>query len=183
LPRRSGFVRGLPARTSVPRRQTSWSLGPGGDDLATLDLATITTSGLFILGSGITPVVSGLTLVRLHGFIELQLTGVAAAGDGFSYAAGVGIVTDDAFAVGASAIPSPFDDISWNSWLWHRMGAVHTPTSTVDDVVAHVTIPIESKAMRKFGPDNVMMLVMQFGETGTSTLLVRAATRVLFKLQ
>lgn len=164
-----------------PRRKTSWVLGPGEDDLGTS--VNLSADGTTIFGSGISPTIDELTLVRLHGEMRLTMTSVAAAADGFGYAIGVGICTADAFAIGVTAVPNPFDDIDWPGWLFHDIGFLYSTAASVGHGLdCSRAVPIESKAMRKLRTNEVMFLAIQVDEIGTATLNVNAATRALFKL-
>ena len=174
----SGFAR-------ANRRLTAWSLGPGGDDLVTLDRETISVSDVTILGSGITPVIPNLTIIRIHGFMTIQLATAGTALGGYNWAAGIGIFTLDAFSIGDTAVPHPFLDIDWPGWMWHGMGGIRTVLGALaigDPSVNPVTVPIESKSMRKLRLNEVFGLVFESGEAGTSVIQVEAATRVLVKL-
>ncbi len=176
---RSGFGRG----SHGTRRKTGWELGPGGDDLATLDVQQFTASGEAILGSGIIPTLDGLTLVRTRGFAEFVLSGATTALDGFSWGFGICVVNADAFAVGITAVPKPFTDAAWDGWLYHELWALHSPIAGVSNNSANNTRrEIDSKAMRKIGQNDVVCSVVEVGETGAATLNVRSATRVLIKL-
>ena len=177
-----GFDQGQ--RRSSGRIRPFWGLGPGGDDLATMDVQAISANVAVILGSGITPVGQPLTILRTHGFLEIQFTAIASANDGFSWACGFGIGSLDAFNAGAASLPNPFDDIDWKGWLWHQMGAVHSPTATLADMGSSIfrLIEIDSKSMRILGLNEVGFLMFQAGETGVATIQVRAGTRVLTKV-
>ena len=168
------------------RRLTSWSPGPGGNDLATLDAVAISTSTDTIIGLGQTPTVDRFTIVRIHGFLELSLETAGAVASGFSWAAGIGIFTTDAFAdVGATAMPSPFDDIDWPGWMWHQQGALHTTQGAVavgDPSINPVVIPVDTKAMRILRNNETVGMVLQSGESGVSIMRVRASTRMLVKI-
>ena len=190
MARRSSFRgsgRTFPAR--AVRNRPFWALGPGGDDLASMDSVGFSASGQSILGAGVTPTAQGLTVMRLHGFLEVQLQIASADLDGFSLAVGVGVVSADAFAVGISAVPKPFDDIDWSGWLYHWFGAIHAPniiggaagesTPTASD---NLLVPVESKAMRKLSINDVLFGIVQVGETGTANMTVRLGTRVLLKV-
>ena len=170
----SGFARG------APRRLTSWALGPGGDDLGTMDAQVRTTTGNIIYGSGVTPVVPNLTIVRTRGFVDMRLLSATAVGDGFNYALGLGIVTNDAFSIGVTATPNPFDDADWPGWLWHDMGTLKKVLGDVDGLWRRVEI--DSKAMRKLRQNEVYGLYMDFAQVASGNLEVTAATRSLFKL-
>ena len=166
------------------RRRSSWDLGPGADDLATLDIATLASTGDSIYGTGAAPVLPHLTLVRLRGMLTFQLQSTDAAGSGFNYAVGIGIASADAFVAGVASLPKPFTDIDWPGWIWHHMGRIVSPVGaaavTSDQMVQ--MIPIDSKAMRKFGSNEVIFAVGEFAEIGTSVCLTSLVTRGLFKL-
>jgi len=170
----------------APRRLTTWAGGPGGNDLPTLDIQEVSGNVTVILGVGVGPIIPNLTIVRIHGFIELSLTAANVAKSGFNWAAGIGIVTNDAFTdVGASAMPDPFNDISWPGWMWHAQGAIRTAQGALavgDPTENPVLIPIETKSMRKLRLDEILALIMQVGETGTATMDIRSTTRILAKL-
>ena len=179
---RRSFAASSPARH---RRLTAWELGPGFSALTSAAVQAFSSSTTAILGDGITPVIPNLTIVRIHGHMLLSLTAAAAQRDGFQWAAGIGIVTADAFGIGVTAVPNPFDDIEWPGWMWHAMGDLRTAAATLmvgDPPENPLTVPIATKSMRKLRLNEVATLVLQVGETGTATLDARAATRILVKL-
>jgi len=168
-----------------PRRLSVWELGPGGDDLPTLDRVAISSDTNVIIGQGITPVVPHLTVVRIHGFLEISLNTAGAQRSGFNWAAGIGVVTSDAFAIGITAIPQPFSDVQWPGWMWHASGSIRTAFGALaigDPSENPVVVPIETKSMRKLRLNEILMLTVQGGETGTSSMDVAGMTRVLLKL-
>ncbi len=178
---RSSFGSG---RVSAVRRSTAWELGPGGDDVL-LDAVAISNDSTNIIGSGVAGALPGLTVIRVHGFIDVQLTVATAAQDGFNMFCGLAVVELDAFTVGASAMQDPFDNAAWGGWMWHWMGAIHTAVGGLaigDPPNNPMRIPIETKSMRKLGNSQVLTLIMQVGENTTGTISVAAATRVLLKL-
>ena len=167
------------------RRRTAWENGPGGSDIASWGQTTISTSATTILGSGITPTVDPFTIIRIHGLIECQLITAAAVGDGFNFAAGIGIVSTTAFVVGSGSVPSPFDDIEWGGWMWHKMWSMRTAVAGLavgDPSVNPMLIPVETKAMRKLGVEETVALILQTGENTTAVVNVSSATRMLLKL-
>ena len=182
MARPRGFSRSSVAR--APRRRTEWSLGPGGDDIATLDAATASASVNSVFGSGVIPLVGGLTITRIRGFVQLSLESATAAGDGYQYGLGIGIVTSDAFTVGITAIPKPFTDADWGGWLWHHIGAINAPIAGGAGAVPldNTRIEIDTKAMRKWSLNESLFLVGEFGETGTAVITFMGATRMLVKL-
>ncbi len=168
------------------RRLTSWELGPGGDDLGTLDRETISTSASVIIGSGATPIIPHLTIVRIRGFMEFQLTAASVAISGFNYVAGIGVVTNDAFVTGGVAsIPDPFVNINWPGWMWLHMGSLRTSVGALavgDPSINPVRVEIDAKAMRKLRVNETMAMVVAVGETSTAIMQVAGLTRVLVKL-
>ena len=180
MARPRGFARAPVARRA--KRRVAWLLGPGGDDIATLDPIAFTSSTNAILGSGVEPTIGPLVITRTRGFVEVVLTSAGAVTDGYNYAMGIGIASADAFAVGVTAVPNPFDDIDWG-WLWHHMGSIRAPFDAQADNpdVRSQLIEIDSKAMRKLALNEVCFLAIVGGESGTATMTVRGATRMLFK--
>ena len=177
--------RGFPQVRS--QRKTAWALGPE------ITLQSITAIGS-VLGSG-TQLVSAdeITVVRTRGAISLWLEAATTAGDGFSGAMGIGIVTTPAFDIGVTAVPTPIAEESWDGWLWHQYFQLHAggaiaaaaaqDTDEVNATSAAVRYEIDSKAMRRFNSQETLILVIELGvETGSATLRVEGITRQLFKL-
>ena len=154
--------------------------------MATLDVVMFTSSTSIIIGSGVGPLSAQFTIVRLHGFLEFGLRTADAALSGFSWNAGIGIATQDAFTdIGVTALPNPFSDIEWPGWLWHGQGAMHCQVGALsvgDPSINPVVVPIELKSMRILRQNEVVFLTVQAGETGAATMDVRGMTRMLVKL-
>ena len=81
------------------RRKTSWNEGPGDIN----DRATVSATSVVIHGLGQVALQDGTTIIRLRGLISMTLTANASILDGFVGAYGICIVSEDAFAVGATA--------------------------------------------------------------------------------
>ena len=166
------------SRIVSTRRQTGWEQGPGG---FTLFSSAGPTAG--ILGPSTLLVVDGHTLVRTRGVYELVLKTAATVGDGFHGALGIGVVTEPAFSVGVTAIPTPISEVEWDGWLWHEFFSLTSPTVTPGENSASVIrMPIDSKAMRKVGINEVIYAAIEMTEIGVATLDARLNTRILFKL-
>jgi len=171
-------------RAAFPKRVNAWELGPGMSLIETA-AQSVTTSTTIVVGDGLTPASDPLTLVRTHGSLELSLKSVGAIDGGFSWAAGIGIVTLDAFAIGVTAMPNPFDDLTWSGWLWHEMGQMHTAVGALavgDPSTNPLVVKIDSKSMRKLKLNEVLFVSVQVGEVGTAVMNIRAFTRMLFKI-
>ena len=167
------------------RRLTAWALGPGADTIAGLDSQQFTASGTAVLGSGATPVIPQLTVVRLRGFVNFGLSAADALNSGFACFVGIGIATLDAFTVGSGSLPNPFDDQDWPGWLWLGNQDMRTAIGAIaigDPSVNPVRIEVDSKAMRKLRQNEVIFMSAQVGESGVSTVDVRGFTRMLVKL-
>ena len=168
-------------RTSAhgPRRQVSWLFGPSGSFGAlSADSVVILPLGLQFLGDD-------LTIVRTRGELLLYVTVAGgAAGEGFTWAFGICVVNENAAGIGVTAIPAPFDDISWDGWMVHQQGQILTPEATLTGGDAEVDrLVIDSKAMRKTHATDVLVGVLQVTEIGAgSTMNSSFQSRVLVKL-
>jgi len=168
------------ARGHAPsRRRTGWELGPGGD--APL---TVSADGISILGSGLVLLVDGLTLVRLRGSVQALLTQATAIADGFHCAMGIGIVNEDAFAIGVTTIMDPLTDADWDGWLYHRFFDLHAQSSTTvgPGPADNLQFEVDSKAMRKTTDGDVIFAALEVVEQTTAVMQVFFDSRVLFKL-
>ena len=159
------------------RRLTAWEDGPG--DSAT---DTLTGSGNSVLGSGLQPVVEGLTLVRVRGHFGLTLNAATAIGDGYTGAVGICLVTNSAFAIGITALPTPLTELSWDGWLYHQFFDIRAGLDVA--LASNITrqIEVDSKAMRKVPVDMTIATILEVVEQGTAQIEVTFNSRVLFKL-
>ena len=175
---RSGFPQ---ARQRSQRRQTTWELGPGSSLIT-----AISASGAFVIGAGIESLQDGVTIVRLRGSFQAYLAAVDAVDGGFHVNFGIGLVTADAFAVGASAMPSPLSDADWDGWLYYRDFDLHSPSATIADNrvdnLTSIQFEIDSKAMRKFGTNVTIFGMIAATEVVNSTMGVWFDSRMLLKL-
>ena len=168
-----GF-RPVPTRTC---RKTSWSIGPGSSALT-----VVSTNATTILGQGASFILDGLTIVRIRGSLRMFLT-TAGAVEGFHCAVGMGIVTDEAFAVGQSAMPRPIADAGWNGWMYHRyFDVMSLSTLAAGDNNNWVAFEVDTKAMRKVAANETLFMSLQHVEIGTAVAQVLFDSRVLVKL-
>ena len=162
------------------RRLTAWGLGPGGNTVTALS-----GTGQTILGAGVVMVSEEKsTIVRVRGSLQAYLKTTAAADDGFHCAVGLALVTDEAFAVGATAVPGPISEIDWDGWMYHRIFDVHATGGTASDTIglSVAQFEVDSKAMRKWDEGNTLMAVVEVVEGTTATMSVWFDTRILIKL-
>ena len=164
-----------PVRRSV-RRKTTWEEGPPMLTTST----NLSANAAFIVGLGLQSVLSETTLVRTRGSLLFHLTSSAAVGDAFIGAVGIGLVSDQAFAIGATAVPMPVSEAKDERWIWHHW--LNIVESGAGDAAPAQRIEIDSKAMRKFTDSDRLYMAVEVTETGTAVAEFVANTRMLFKL-
>ncbi len=124
-------------------------------------------------------------MVRIRGLVEITLTTADAIGAGFHGALGIAIISNEAFAAGVTAVPSPTDDLDF-PWFWHSFFSVRTVTATIADganAQGLVTrIEIDNKSMRKQTSGETMVGVIDQIESTNAVFEMHATTRVLDKL-
>ena len=124
--------------------------------------------------------------MRVRGEVTCFISSAAAALDGFlEYTLGIGVVSADAFGAGSGSVPTPGGDQDWGGWLWFHAGGalVEFSTTEVGQGMSMTRIQIDSKAMRKIGPNETMFMSGTVaGEVGTATIEFAASTRMLLKL-
>ena len=169
-------------RTST-KRGTVWDAGPSASG------QTVTAAGTNVIWStGIAPTADGLTIVRIRGQLQLMLRAAAAVTDRCDLAIGIGMVSDQAFASVATAIPGPFDEVSWPGWMYHQFASIAPSQTDAGGVLlgrdaGHFRVDIDTKAMRKFPIGLVIFGAIEMGfETGSVTVGIHARTRMLAKL-
>ncbi len=154
------------------QRQTLWSEGPYGHNGASS--ASKVAFGTAQTSSG------GVTIIRIRGHYQVYCNAVAAVSDRVRWGLGIGIITSDALAVGAVAIPGPLDDIDWGGWMWHETGWVGGIAFFGPGVIQGV---IDSKSMRKIKPNESVVGMLEVAdEDGTVVVQASLATRMLSKL-
>ena len=159
------------------RRKTSWVLGPNGNT------GTVSGSVTTVIATGLQAVDAGLTIARIRGQLNVQLINAGAL-EGFEWAFGLGIVSENAAGVGVTAVPAPLTDIGWDGWMVHQIGRCLAPTTVTNagnpaSGPLRQSIMIDSKAMRKFRETDVLVGVFQFVETVTATIVGDFNSRVL----
>ncbi len=161
-----------PSRSGRSQRQTLWSEGPYGHNGASS--ASKVAFGTAQTSSG------GVTIIRIRGHYQVYINAIAGVTDRVRFGLGIGIVTSDALAVGAVAIPGPLDDIDWGGWMWHETGWVGGIAFFGPGVIQGV---IDSKSMRKIKPNESVVGMLEVAdEDGTVVVQASLATRMLSKL-
>ena len=117
--------------------------------------------------------------------MEVILEAAANIGEGYHAALGIGVCTNDAFAIGVTAVPNPIADADWDGWFYHRFFDLHATTATISDGVntGRIAWEVDSKAMRKVTVNDTIFATVETVEVGTSQIEVFFDSRALFKLQ
>ncbi len=92
----------------------------------------------------------------------------------------VGIVSIAAATVGVGSIPTPWSEPGWSGWLVWR--SVNYPFQFVDGtgvLIWNRTQEVDSKAMRKVGPDETVVIV---AESQAGAFEISTPVRQLYKL-
>ena len=165
----------MPARrTSRPRGfrpQTEWAAQVALFSL-NIGFQTKTLLGSFTTGAP-------TTIRRTFGLVNWRSDQQAASEEPVG-AFGMCIVSEDAFAAGAAAIPGPFTDASSDLWFVHQF--LYSAFQFLD--ATGVTNPtgsqykIDSKAMRKLTEEERLVVMVENGH-GTQGALFWHAIRVL----
>jgi len=161
------------------RRKTSWNIGPHGK-------VSHSSNTVSIFPIGAQALIDGQTIIRIRGELNMGLSSIAAAIDGFTRVAfGIGIVTENAFSAGVASVPDPLADIAWEGWMAYWTGTFYgVVTATISqDIPANVRVDIDSKAMRKIANTDILMGVFStLEEVGTATVRAQFSSRILAKL-
>ncbi len=157
-----------------PRRLTEWAATAPEANYTALAAATAILDSFFVADDP-------ETLIRVVGTLNVESDQVAGGEQAFG-AVGLCVVSDQAFAIGVTAIPTPYTDAESDLWVQHQFWqAPIAVASAVSIGKVDATIDMSSKAMRKVSPDETLCLVI---ENGASIVGVeyRLDIRVLSKV-
>ena len=155
------------------RMQKHWHVIPGAS-IAFTSSATGIGGSLALDGP--------FTVIRMLGEYVLAPNGALTALDSASVIVAIGVVSTDAVAVGASAMPDPGSepDYPWLFWAAHEL---FYPGTNNEAAVASASIrrPFDIKSMRKMKPrESLVMVAQYFDNVGAPAIQFLAAqTRVL----
>ena len=177
--------RGFRQGRTIPRRKTSWELGPGN-----CTETEQTGLGSAFVGDAITPNVDGLTLARIRGRLNVFLQAKGdQVGAGFCGAFGIGIATLAAVTAGAAFVPTPITEQAWDGWLYWQPLQLFSLSVTAGDLGANaglsmLSLEVDTKAMRKMTIEDAIYAIVELEvEEGTGAgLETRFDSRSLFFL-
>ncbi len=119
------------------------------------------------------------TIVRSHFEVALR-SDQAAAVERQSASFGIAVVSDQAVAIGVTAVPTPFTDMASDLWFVHRN--IFGDESSLTDITRPETrISIDSKAMRKVDIGQDIVVVGELASTPGTGQIMRVAGRMLVK--
>ena len=173
MPRR---ISRIPLRGRSPRRLTQWGFIEFGP-------TTVSQAGTLVGSFSAATLASLLpfTLVRIRGLF-LAHTDQSSAVETFLGSLAWAVVSEDARAAGVASLPTPINEGTDDRWLSYHpfAGRQEDPTSGEHQSMVGTTFEMESKAMRKLGVGDSLVLM---GECSTATLAtVAGVARLLFKL-
>ncbi len=157
------------------RRQVTW-VGP-----ADQGFVNVGSTGKTLVAS-FDPNTAGFgkpTIVRTRGMVSVgfQAHSVDVIVVGVM---GMAIVSDQAFAIGVTAIPGPFDQAEWDGWLvWRSFSHQLDVTTDVGRLIPLLNFEVDSKAMRKVSEGETVVVVAQ---SQVGAFAISTPLRQLYKL-
>ncbi len=172
--RKSGFI----LRSGVMRRETSWvEVTPTTNSLAAASSAVVFTGfGATILG------LRPFTIVRNRGILHARSDQTGAL-EFWSVAYGMAVVSDQALAIGITAVPLPNDDRSSDLFFVFEelAGTFLFVTGAGFHPTGGQTLRYDSKAMRKVEEGQDVAVTLQNSAISLGTTVTKAG-RMLIKL-
>ncbi len=158
------FARGRP-RTG-PKRLTNWSRTDASSGGTAFKAAGAATAVLDQTLASSEPE----TIVRARGSVCVLSDQNGADEQAFG-AYGIAVVSDQAAAIGVTAIPTPYTDADSDLWMVH--GYWYCPIQFGDSTgfadVSQV-FDFDSKAMRRLSPDETLVMVIENGSAAQGAL-------------
>ncbi len=165
-------------RRDGSQRKVSWTDGPEGAS------GTLASSGALLFPVSVIATVDDLTITRMRGELLCQLLTASAVAEGFRYAFGMCVVSENAAGIGATAVPHPITDNAWDGWFYHKTGSLIAFDASVleQSPGGNDRVVLDSKAMRKIHQTDVIIGVVEVTELGTATVQFSLTSRLLVKL-
>ena len=173
--RKSGFV----TRGGVRRRETLWI----DDPVVESTLAGAPTATLISSGSAALLALRPFTVVRVRGILHCGSDSVANS-ERWGVAMGMCVVSDQAVAIGVTAVPTPITDQSSDLWFVYEMlfGRILIGSGAGTGVptgAGSLFKDYDSKAMRKVEEGQDLITVV---ENSINGVIVVHSARILLKL-
>ena len=158
----------------APKRKTVWVGTASSASVAVASAASV------IHSSFVPSALSMLapTIVRVRGFFSIFPSVLTADLTWFG-AYGLCIVSDEALAIGTTAIPRPHDDDDWPGWLVHGYFGGHVEADAAGPLLTQPTsFSVDSKAMRKVGVNESVVWMVE-AQLGAVTAVLQARVLML----
>ena len=176
MARRNRIV-SVPVVGRAPRRLTAWS-----------DIAAGASSGVaggVLLNSGNAALLAfrPFTIVRTHLEVLIFSDQVAAQESQLGAIAGA-VVSDEAVAIGVTAVPTPTTNANSDLFFFHQwlMNQFEFASGTGWQADAGTRYTIDSRAMRKVNDDQDVIIVSEMNGTASNGFTLLTAGRMLIKL-
>ncbi len=173
--RRSGFI----TRGGVNVRQTLWI----GQKVAQANLAAASTAVFFGSFNAAALALRPFTIVRTRGVWHVQ-SDQAAADERYQLALGFSVITDQASAIGVTAVPTPATDVSSDAFFLYEtiQGSYEFGAGVTAEMDSWgITKDFDSKAMRKVEEGFDLAAVAETFDTSAGAKL-DVSFRLLVKL-
>ena len=147
---------------STPRRATTWLASSVETARSNLAAATAVLDQTFAFGED-------ATIIRVRGSLWVSSDQNAANEEPFG-AFGMAVVTDQAAAIGVTAVPTPIADASSDNWFLHFpwLASIRVGDATGFDNNAYIRYDIDNKAMRKVDDGDTVVVVMENSSAGAA---------------
>ena len=177
---RSFAVRGRSALRQGQRRQTLWIAGSWTNNTVAADAAVLLTS-LNAAALALRP----FTIVRTRGVLYVS-TDQAGSTENQSLIYGETVVTDQASAIGITAVPTPETDNGSDFHVMEPLASrffLNSAIGSGEGLAGGIMHTFDSKAMRKVDLGEDLISVVEVGASGISEgVIFRTFARVLVKL-
>ncbi len=171
--RKSGFIR----RGGVTRCETAWLGGVLVSSTIASGNAAVLMTSLGVAALALRP----FTVVRTRGLVTIKSDQQAASEDFFG-AWGTAVVSDQAVAIGVTAIPTPIFDNDSDLWLAYEfLASDFVFGSAVGFAQTMTHRVVDSRAMRKVDVGQDLITVIERDSVGSGAVM-SAFTRTLVKL-
>jgi len=149
-----------------------WHVLPAASRNLTTD-ATVAGGGLALTGPW--------TCIRMLGEYIIGADAVPTAQDQACVSVGIGVVSTDAFTLGATALPDPIGepDYPWLYWAQHDF--FFLTTDVLANVMGAIRVPFDIRSMRKLKPRETLGVVIEYQDISGAPALhfQMSQTRVL----
>ncbi len=168
---------GLVLRSGKSRRQTFWLPIAATDST----LAAASTAALFTGFGAATLALRPFTIVRTRGLMSVRSDQQAASEVAHAFLA-ASIVSDEALAIGVTAVPTPADNPGANFFLYEQaMGIIRVVSAIgITEPTVQSTV-FDSKAMRKVEEGQDIAMVIETSSVADAASVFKAG-RILIKL-